>query len=196
MYCEHFEESLWESCNFRRVMSEGQRKSLESPTRLELNIFQVPSWLSFASTFLRATERLKPGSWRANSFHMLQAFCLLLGSTLSRAYRLVINEGNGKFYSCQWRWTKSQVPYKIQTCDLPKTRSVGSCSILWDQQCEHNEWIVAATMTGAWLKTRERLRKCCVLHSTHITVMNVPKNKKGLNIAPSFEDVVLDLNQI
>ena len=28
---------------------------------------------------------------------------------------------------------------KFKTCDLPKTRSVGSCSILLDQQCEHNE---------------------------------------------------------
>ena len=49
-------------------------------------------------------------------------------------------------------------------------------------------------MTGAWLKTQERLRKYCVLHSTDVTVMNVPKNKKGLNIAPSFEDVALDRN--
>lgn len=57
MYCEHFEESLWESCSFRHVMIEGQRKSLESPTGLELNIFQVPGWLSLPGTFLQATER-------------------------------------------------------------------------------------------------------------------------------------------
>lgn len=30
MYCEHFEESLWESCSFPHVMSEGQRRSLGS----------------------------------------------------------------------------------------------------------------------------------------------------------------------
>lgn len=62
IYCEHFEERLWESRSFRHVMSEGQRKSLESPTGFEPDIFQVRGWLSFPRTFLRVTERPKPDS--------------------------------------------------------------------------------------------------------------------------------------